>query len=184
MSGATMQGARLPFETHARCRGLFISATAFLAVFFAASGAVAQDGSSAQLMIRGTIAPRCSFTEVPAASNLGDLQTGREVDLGGLAFSCNLAESAQVSLTVQSQNGGLRRDGGTETVAYGAAWQVQGHGQAFQDAGGFASAVPFTLDSGPAGSRQGGLFRVKILGSTDSLVAGTYRDVITYTISP
>lgn len=136
-----------------------------------------------QLEVRGRIEPKCGFTEVPPPTDLGVLHQDQTISLGTLAFRCNLADAANVNLTVQSENGGLRREGGTETVAYAAAWNVQGHGN-FVEASSLTSPVGFTLSSGsPAGS-EGGEFQVRITGATGALLAGTYRDRIIYTISP
>jgi hypothetical protein len=141
-------------------------------------------GDQAQLLIHGTIEPRCGFSEVPAAADLGGLAHGRTSDIGALRFRCNLADQASVSLTVQSENGGLKREGGEEVVAYAASWDVQGNGANFVEASSLASPTGFTLASGTAAADEGGMYRVRVTGPTDALIAGTYRDRIIYTISP
>lgn len=138
---------------------------------------------SAQLVLHGTIEPRCGFTSVPEDANLGVLATGAVREIGQLAFSCNHAESTAINLTIQSTNGALRRDGGSEQIAYAAAWAVQGD-TAFYNMADYTAEHSFTLQSGAAGSQQGGAYRIQIVGSPAGLVAGTYRDTITYTISP
>src|SRR5437868_1650711 len=71
-------------------------------------------GGSAQVQITGTIPATCSFTTLPANPNLGVLTTGAVINTGNLGFTCNMATTGPVTLTVQSANGALKRDGGTE----------------------------------------------------------------------
>lgn len=145
--------------------------------------ALAAEGAQVQLEVRGRIEPKCGFSEVPPPTDLGVLHQGQTISLGILSFRCNLADTANVNLTVQSENGGLQREGGSEKVDYAAAWSVQGHGN-FVEASGLTSPVGFTLLSGSPASNEGGEFQVRITGATDGLLAGTYRDRIIYTISP
>ena len=149
-----------------------------------ATTAKAESPTSAQIELRGTISPRCGFTTVPANGDLGELKTGQTTEVGSLAFSCNLASSSAVTLTVQSENGALKRQGGAEKVSYQAAWDIQGRNGDFVDAAPLVPGLSFSLQSGTAGSLQSGLYRIRVTGPTDALVAGTYHDRITYTISP
>ena len=150
----------------------------------ASPAAAAPSGDSAQLLIRGVIEPKCAFTTVPGEADLGALHMGQVQQIGTLAFSCNLASSGSVTLTVQSDNGALKRDGGPETVGYSAAWDIQGRSGDYGDAANAVSPLTFSLQSGSAGSIQSGAYSIKITGAADTLVAGTYRDRITYTITP
>ena len=155
----------------------------FAACFAACpSLASAAPGDTATLVVHGTIPPRCGFSTVPGATDLGELRTDQVSAVGPLAFKCNLATSGPVSLTVRSTNGGLKLDGGTEQVAYQAAWDVQGRTDSFTTL--TTTPIPFQLSSGVSGVEQTGVFKVKVTGATHALVAGTYRDTITYTISP
>jgi spore coat protein U-like protein len=158
-------------------RAFFVACLAATPV--CASAAV---GDTATLVVHGVIPAKCGFSSVPGATDLGELQTARVSTVGPLAFRCNLATSGPVSLTVRSQNGGLKRDGGTEQVAYEAAWNIQGLADSFVTL--TTAPIPFSLSSGVSGVEQSGAFKIRVTGATDALVAGTYRDTITYTISP
>jgi hypothetical protein len=158
--------------------GLIVAAAAPAA----ASGTAT--GDQAQLIIQGSIEPRCDFSDVPATANLGALVNGQTKDIGALRFRCNLADQGNVTLTVQSEQGGLHREGGEEVVAYAASWDVQGNGNNFVEASSLTTPVTFVLASGTAAADEGGMYRVRVTGGTDTLIAGTYRDRITYTISP
>ncbi len=78
-------------------------------------------GDSAQIEITGSIPPTCQFTTTPNVSSIGLMVTDNVTEMGSLGFTCNIATSSSVSLTVESQNGALKRDGGPETVAYQGA---------------------------------------------------------------
>lgn len=139
-------------------------------------------GDSAQIEIKGQIAPMCSFTETPTVSSIGQMVTGNVTPLGNLAFTCNMATSSSVNLTVKSANGALKRFGGSETVDYQVAWDIQGASNVFATLP--TSAAGFTLLSGLSGVQQLGVYKVKVTGPTVGKPAGTYKDVVTYTISP
>ncbi len=81
-----------------------------------------------------------------------------------------------------SDNGGLKREGGSEVVPYSAAWQLPGAGN-FVNASDFRSQLAFTVSAGGVATGQQGAFKIEV-GDGGQLVAGTYRDRITYTISP
>ena len=155
-----------------------------LAAAIVPAQSMAAVGDTATLVIQGTIPPKCAFTTLPATSDIGAMTTGKATELGMLGFKCNLATSGAVSLTVRSQNGALKRDGGADAVAYQAAWDVQGRNDSYVDATAMAATIPFQLTSGTSGVVQSGVFKVKVTGATDTSVAGTYRDTITYTVSP
>jgi spore coat protein U-like protein len=147
-------------------------------------GGISGYGDTAQIEITGSIPPMCEFTDTPNVSSLGALETNVPKNLGTLAFTCNLATSGAVSLTVTSANGALKRDGGSETVDYSIAWDIQGSVDVYQATAPWTSAFGFTLQSGPNGSNQLGAYKAKITGPTAGKSAGTYRDTLTYTISP
>lgn len=138
-------------------------------------------GDSAQIEVTGYIAPTCEFTTLPDQTSFGQMVTDQEEDLGDLGFTCNIATSSAVSLTVKSANGALKRVGGSETVPYQIKWEIQGPG-------GYAtiptSPFGFNLLSGLSGIQQLGAYRLKVTGPTAGVVAGQYKDLITYTISP
>jgi len=141
-------------------------------------------GDSAQLQISGSIPGTCTFTTLPTGTSLGTLASGAVTELGTLGFTCNLATVASVNLTVKSANGALLRDGGSESVAYSVAWNIQGASDAYNATAPWTSALAFTLSSGPNGVEQIGVYRVKVTGTTAGLPAGNYKDTITYTIAP
>jgi hypothetical protein len=155
-----------------------------IAPFWGMSSATAATGGSAELILEGSIEPRCSFTDVPEAKALGPLATGQTLELGTLGFRCNLPDNPDVQLTIQSQHGALTRDGGSESVGYAASWDVQGHGNDYTPAADFAAQHGFSLGAGGPGATQSGVYRIRITGDTTALAAGTYRDRITYTVSP
>jgi hypothetical protein len=141
-------------------------------------------GNTAQLQLTGTIPAVCGFTTLPGSPNLGALTSGSITSIGNFGFTCNLATSGPVTLTIQSLNGGLKRDGGPDTVAYQAAWDVQGNHDVYGDPSGWTTPTSFQLASGLSGIEQSGAYKIKITGPTATLTAGTYRDTITYTITP
>ena len=116
--------------------------------------------------------------------NLGELVAGVDKALGSFGFSCNLATSGAVQLTVQSANGALKRDGGNETVAYQVNWSIQGNASASGNPSAWLTPFGFALQSGANGTEQLGMYSVKLLGPTEGLIAGEYKDTLTYTISP
>lgn len=138
-------------------------------------------GDSAQIEITGEIPPTCEFTTLPDQTSFGQMVTDQEEDLGDLAFTCNIATSSSVNLTVKSQNGALKRVGGSETVPYQIKWEIQGPG-AYATIP--TSPTGFNLLSGLSGIQQLGAYKLKVTGSTVGVVAGNYKDLITYTISP
>ena len=142
-------------------------------------------GNSARLDITGTIPASCAFTTLPTTTQLGTLVSGADVPLGAFGFTCNLATSGSVHVTVQSANGALQRDGGIETVSYQVHWAIQGNASASGNASAwFGAPFDFTLQSGTNGAEQSGAYSVRIVGPTDGLLAGDYKDTLTYTITP
>jgi hypothetical protein len=142
----------------------------------------AHASSSIFLSIDGHIDPTCGFTSQPAPATISGLGNAATVELGVLAFSCNLAGGPAVNVSVSSANGGLRRDGGAEVLPYGVNWQVPGWATPIS-----AQALlhPYTVQigAGPAQSMQGGAVQISLPAAV-SVTAGTYRDTLTYTISP
>lgn len=148
-----------------------------------AGSAAANTDSTAQIRITGTIPPKCGFTATPTNTVIPTIERNVVVDVGTLGFSCNLP-SVPVNLTITSENGGLKRVGGSEVIPYEAAWDVQGRFEDFGPASAFMSGVGFTLNSGVSVTNQQGRYKVRVQGDPASYVAGTYEDTITYTISP
>lgn len=145
--------------------------------------AAANTDSTAQIRITGVIPPKCGFTSTPTNTVISTLERNVVVDVGSLGFSCNLL-SVSVNLTISSENGGLKRVGGSEVIPYEAAWDVQGRFEDFGPASAFMSGVSFTLNSGATVTNQQGRYKVRVQGDPSAFVAGTYEDTITYTISP
>lgn len=138
-------------------------------------------GDSAQIEIKGSIPPTCTFTTLPDQTSFGQIVTDKEVILGDLGFTCNIATSSSVSLTVKSANGALKRIGGNETVPYQILWAIQG---ATTYATIPTSPMSFALLSGTSGNQEIGAYKLKVTGPTAGVVAGYYKDLITYTIAP
>jgi len=139
---------------------------------------------TAQLQLTGNIPPTCAFTTLPGVTDLGDLTLSGARRLGSFGFTCNLATSGAVQLTVQSANGALKRDGGTDAVAYQVNWAIQGNPAASGNPAAWIAPFGFTLQSGPNGSEQLGAYSVTITGLPSGLTAGNYQDTLTYTIAP
>jgi hypothetical protein len=140
-------------------------------------------GDSAQIEITGEIPQKCEFTELPTDTALGALATGLEKTLGNLAYVCNFAVSTNITIEITSQNGALKRDGGSETVSYEASWALYNAG-AFVDASTWYGGDDFQLPSGLNGVPKTGVFMARVTGSTTGLPAGTYEDTLTFEISP
>jgi hypothetical protein len=164
-----------------RLRACALAITASLAPAFLQAEAATD---TAQVDITGSIPPTCTFTTLPGSMSLGALVSGAQTTLGAFGFTCNLAETGAVNVTVQSANGALKRDGGAETVEYEVSWNIQGNPAASGNAMMWVVPFEFTLLSGAAGAEQLGDYAVRIVGPTDGLIAGEYKDTITYTISP
>jgi hypothetical protein len=139
-------------------------------------------GDSEQIELEGSIPAKCEFGEPPTGS-IGTLVQGGVYELGLFAFTCNLATSGPVHVTVLSENGGLKREDGPDTIPYEISWAALGTSN-FIDAGLLNPAAHFYPPSGPNGIAQTAPYIVKVTGSTASLPAGTYKDKVTYTISP
>lgn len=158
--------------------------TVIVASYVCASAAASASGQadSVEFELVGSVEARCAFIAAPGQVDLGAMEPGREIQLGELAFRCNMPDSPNVNLTVQSEHGALRREGGTESIPYSAQWDVAGGGTAVSAAN-FANPIGFSLAAGDIVAGQRGNFKVK-LGGSGNPFAGVYRDRITYTISP
>jgi hypothetical protein len=139
---------------------------------------------TAQVELTGSIPSTCAFTTLPSTTSLGELITGAQSSLGSFGFTCNLETSGAVQVTVQSANGALKRDGGTQTVAYEVIWNIQANPAASGNASAWIAPVNISLLSGSNGAEQLGDYAVRIVGPAEGLLAGEYKDTITYTISP
>jgi spore coat protein U-like protein len=141
-------------------------------------------GDSERIDITGRIPPECRFTETPKNTNLGNLTTGSRFDLGNLGFTCNLAELSTVNLTISSENGALKRAGGTETVAYSARWNLAAF-TGFESVSAWTTTPrKFTEPSAANGVQKSAILAVEVTGPTTSLTAGDYTDTLTFTVSP
>ena len=161
----------------------FAGAAALSLILSAGPARSASAPNTVQLRIVGQIPPQCGFTAAPDNSVLPIMQQNLTIDIGELAFSCNIT-SLPVSLTISSANGGLKRQGGSEVIPYAVAWDVQGRFEDFGPASAFQAGVPFSLNSGGTAVAQRGRYKVRVTGDPSSYAAGTYEDTITYTISP
>ena len=141
-------------------------------------------GDTERLDIVGTIPPECSFTESPPNTNIGTLTQNAEVSVGTLGFTCNLAALSNVTLTVRSSHGALKRDDGTETVAYAAWWKVSSFNGFTPVSAWTPSAFTFTEQSAANGTQKSAELRVRITGPTANLTAGDYKDTLTFTVAP
>ena len=139
---------------------------------------------TAQIQLTGNIPSTCAFTRLPTLTDLGDLSLSGARALGSFGFTCNLATSGAVQLTVQSAHGALTRDGGTDAVTYQVNWNIQGNANASGNPAAWVSPFAFTLQSGTNGAEQIGAYSVTITGLPSGLTAGNYQDTLTYTISP
>ena len=141
-------------------------------------------GDQAQVKLSGSIPAMCEFTTPPIDASISPMTTGAMSDPALLGFTCNLT-SGFVHLNVTSANGALKRDDGNETVAYAVAWDIQGNAQASGNAADWtAPGHGFDLSPGTSGVEEHGNFTVTITGATAAMPAGTYRDTLTYEISP
>ena len=175
---------------HYTTSAIIVARTAAVALVLSASAHASDEdeggaiGDSERIDITGRIPPQCSFTETPANTTLGTLNTNAEYELGNLGFTCNLAELSTVNLTVRSANGALKRDGGTETVAYSAWWKL-GAFTGFETVAAWnPAAKSFTEPSAANGVQKSALLAVKVTGPTAGLTAGDYTDTLTFTVSP
>ena len=104
--------------------------------------------------------------------------------VGTLGFTCNLAALSNVTLTVRSSHGALKRDDGTETVAYAAWWKVSSFNGFTPVSAWNPSAFAFTEQSAANGTQKSAELRVRITGPTANLTAGDYKDTLTFTVAP
>lgn len=133
------------------------------------------------LVLEGTIAPRCQFVGAPQQLTVSALVSPRAS--GGLGFSCNLPDAQPVSLTISSQNGALRRDSADPGLPYAITWQVGSETpvQNFQPS---QQPASFSVLSAPMGTQRSGTLTVALLQPTQAANAGTYSDQITIALSP
>jgi hypothetical protein len=148
------------------------------------SMAATQARASADLEIFATIQPECSFTTVPGSYSAPI--TNSIQNIGDLGYTCNLPDGSTANFTLQTENGGLKNVATGTVVPYEVQWNLPPNdgSQAWQDAANFVSPVGFSWPASPAGTERKGLFRIRINAPLTGLPAGTYRDVVTYTISP
>jgi hypothetical protein len=139
-------------------------------------------GDSAQIEISGEIPATCTFTTTPNVTSIGQMATNNVTPLGSLGFTCNMAMSSSVCLTVKAQTGKLKRVGGSETVDYQVAWTFPSGSDVFQTLP--TNATQFTLLTNASGVERLGTYKVKVTGPTAGKAAGYYKDIVTYTISP
>jgi hypothetical protein len=160
----------------------FLSGAMALAAMLApVAGHAASD--QALLTVNGSVSARCRFVDVPPATDLGNLRTAGTTNLGTLSFSCNVP-SGTPQVSVSSSNGGLKRNGGPESIGYRWTWAVPGV-SGLSNVSASSGVAGLTLASGAAHLVRGGTFSVTPAAiSSSASVAGDYADVITITVTP
>ena len=160
---------------------LLVSAT--LAATPALAGDAPSEGSkSSSVELTATTPKSCAFTTTPPSTVALATNTTAEFRVGDLGFTCNF--TGQVSFVINLPNGtNLRNDeNGGDTVRYGLAWTLPPNSStpSYQYiAGNLGFDWPTT--QAPNVEQKGTLW---IKPERDLRVAGTYRSVIGYTITP
>jgi len=140
-------------------------------------------GDQDSLEIAGEITPSCAFTQLPTDTNLGAAAVNLEKNVGVLGFTCNLAELSNVTITVKSAYGALKRAAGNETIAYQAKWAAVPALSAYTAATAwFPNAVGVPAVTAANGVQKSGQLTIKLTGAPT--FAGNYSDTLTFTVAP
>lgn len=139
--------------------------------------------ATAQLTLGGTVSSACTLVGTTSTLSLGDVTGGKSGSIGTVSLSCNLADTGP-TVSLASTNSGLKRDSGTEVIGYTVNWALSGTTSftSFSASAGTVSAQLAPV--APGTSRSGGFTFLVSAGAASGKVAGTYRDVITISISP
>lgn len=139
--------------------------------------------ASAQLTLGGSVSSSCTLTGASSTLSLGDVTGGKSGSIGAVTLSCNLADTGP-TVSLASTNSGLKRDGGTEVIGYTINWPLAGT-TSFASVSASAGSVSAQLAAAAPGTARSGNRTLAVSASaTSGKVAGTYRDVITISISP
>jgi hypothetical protein len=162
---------------------LGLGCVAFLAVVGPATAAGNED-----VDVSASVTASCTLTTLLSPTETLDPPFPGEHDLGDLGYTCNFGNGLQYPTLKLVASGGTELVNGTDghSVQYQVKWDLF----AFPPAAGFhTSASPTTLTVQGPGD-QGALPNVEQSGSVvidvlgDLTHAGTYSDVLTFSISP
>jgi hypothetical protein len=161
-------------------RTLMITAAA--AAMFAASPAMAS--ATSQTQVDATLAPACNILSSSASITLGAKDEQKN---GTFSYRCNFVGSP--TITIKSDNGGVKYSGAngeslkdygvyvndTDASSVPSSWAQASSMTSGYDFTGISTSAPANTDITP-------FFHVGL--SQDLDLAGTYNDVLTFTINP
>ncbi len=155
------------------------------ALLLPSSAAADPGGSSVDLILKGSIAPRCEFRDAPAELTLFPKIGSTEPSAASqpMGFSCNLPEATSLSLTITSANGALMREDDPQGLGYSLDWRVGGT----MPVSAFApttEATVFQIDAGQPGAATAGELTIRLNDPAAIIRAGDYSDQITFNLSP
>ncbi len=138
-------------------------------------------GDNVKLLLSGTISPRCAFLEDDIELRIG-ADNSASIDL---AFTCNLADAAPVTIAIQSARGAMQDREGERTIGYSLRWTAQGADRV-ANAAQTAKGRPMQVDvpAGGAGTIGRARLTVQSDGEPMAAAAGEYFDEISITVSP
>nr|WP_221236648.1 spore coat protein U domain-containing protein [Novosphingobium taihuense] len=139
--------------------------------------------ASAQLTLGGTVSSACTIGGTSSTLSLGDVTGGKSGSVGSVTVTCNLADTGP-TISLSSGNSGLKRDGGTDLIGYTISWPIAGTSSFNSVSAGTGSVSAQLAAVAPGTARSANLTLAVSAGATNGKVAGTYRDVITISISP
>ena len=157
-----------------------VAATAML---IGAAPAMAS-GDAAQVEVTSTVDPSCSFTTKPPATKTIAPVAGEYV-VGDLGYTCNFAGNAKLVLVLPNGTNFNNPANGATDVAYGVRWLVAPNNSSTGWQSFPAGNVSFTWpndNSMQANVELKGPLEIKL--ATNLPVAGTYKTIIGYTITP
>lgn len=139
--------------------------------------------ATAQLTLGGTVSSACSISSASTAVSLGEVSSGKSGSAGAVTLSCNLADTGP-TVSLASANSGLKRDGGSDFIAYTMQWPISGT-SAFNTINASAGTTVAQLSAVAPGTLRSASLSFSVSASAASGKAnGTYSDVITISISP
>lgn len=139
--------------------------------------------ASAQLTLGGSVSSSCTLSGASSTLSLGDVTGGKSGSAGSVTIICNLADTGP-TVSLSSSNSGLKRDGGAEVIGYTINWPIAGTSSFTSVSASTGSVSAQLAAAAPGTARSGNLTLAVSAGATSGKVAGTYRDVITISISP
>lgn len=150
---------------------------------FACLAPAAAHAASAQLTLGGTVSSACKISAASSTLSLGDVTGGKSGSIGAVTLTCNLADTGP-TVSLSSTNGGLKRDSGTDLIGYSIAWPIAGTSAFTSVSASSGSVLAQLAPEAPGIARSGNLSLVVSAAASSGSTAGTYRDVITISISP